>query len=126
MRLLTGSTKGTKAQQGLRPTDIKPPDHSVFDSKDVVDHLIGQEIPFEIAHHLMYFDDHFLFGVFGKCDRLDVRIDQSPLSRPITAHSFAPMDVPSFHTVCPNHIFVQRGEDCFHFASVEAIVDLPQ
>jgi len=36
----------------LCPPDIKPPDQSVFDPKDVPDHLINKEIPFEIAHHL--------------------------------------------------------------------------
>jgi hypothetical protein len=55
--------------------DIKPPDQSVFDLKDVPDHLIDEEIPFEIAHHLVHLDDHFRFWAFRKRNRLDMRID---------------------------------------------------
>ena len=31
---------------------VRPPDHSVFDPKDAPEHLINEESPFEIAHHL--------------------------------------------------------------------------
>ena len=65
------------------PPDVKPPDQSVFDPKDVPDHFIGEEIPPEIAHHLMHFDDHFRFWAFRKRNRLDVRIDHCPLPRPV-------------------------------------------
>jgi hypothetical protein len=57
------------------PPDVKPPDQSVFDPKDVPDHFIGEEIPSEIAHRLMHFDDHFRLWAFRKRNRLDVRID---------------------------------------------------
>jgi hypothetical protein len=39
-----------------------------------------------------------------------VRIDHCPLPRPVTAYSFAPVDMAPFHAVCPNDIFVQRCE----------------
>jgi hypothetical protein len=110
----------------LCAADIKPPDQSVFDPKDVSHHLIGKEIPFEIAHHLMHFYDHFRLGTLGKRNRLDVRIDHCPLLRPVTAYSFAPVDMPPFHAICPNYIFVQGCEHRLHVASVEAIVDSPK
>ena len=110
----------------LGAPDIKPPDQSVFDLKDVPDHLIDEEIPFEIADHLMHLDDHFSFWALRKPNRLDVRIDHCPLPRPVTAYSFAPVDMAPFHAVCPNDIFVQGFEHRIHVASVEAIVDSPK
>ena len=70
------------------PPDIKLPDQSVFDPKDVPDRLIEEEIPFE--HHLMHLDDHFRLWAFRKRNRLNVRIDHCPLPRPVIAYSFAP------------------------------------
>jgi len=103
--------------------DVKPLDASVFDLKNVPDHLVGEEVPFEIPHHLMRFDDHFLSCAFRKRNRLDVGIDHCPLPRPIAAHSFAPADMSAFHAICPNYIFVQGCENRLHVASIEAIVD---
>jgi hypothetical protein len=59
------------------------------------------------VHHLVHFDSHLPFGSFRKRYRLDVRIYRCPLARPVTADSFAPVDVPSLHAVCPNDIFMQ-------------------
>jgi hypothetical protein len=89
----------------------------------VPDHFIGEEIPSEIAHHLMHFDDHFCFWAFRKRNRLDVRIDHCPLPRPVIAYSFAPVDMAPFHAICPNDIFVQGCEHRLHVARIEAIVD---
>src|SRR6516164_5183094 len=68
-----GATRSTGIAS--MPPDVKPPDQSVFDPKDVPDHFIGEEIPSEIAHRLMHFDDHFRLWAFRKRNRLDVRID---------------------------------------------------
>jgi hypothetical protein len=71
----------------------------------------------------MHLDDQFGFWAFRKRNRLDARIDGCPLSRPVTSHSFAPVNMAPFHSVCPNDIFVQGREHCLHVASIEAIVD---
>ena len=88
-------------QSALAVPDIKPSDQPVFDPKDVPDHLIGEKIPFEITHYLMYFDDHFRICAFRKRNRFDARIDHCPLSRPVATYSFAPVDMAPFHAVCP-------------------------
>ncbi len=103
--------------------NIKPSHKSVFDPENVPNHLIGEKIPFEIAHHLMHFDDHFGVLPFRKRNWLDVRIDHCPLPRPVTAYSFAPVDMTPFHAICPTDIFVQGGKHRLYVASIEAIVD---
>ena len=110
----------------LCPQNVKPPHKSIFDSKAMLDHLIDKEIPFEIVHHLVHFDSHLPFGAFRKRYRLDVRIYGCPLARPVAADSFAPVDVPSFHAVCPNDIFMQGCEHRLDVASVEEIIESPK
>jgi hypothetical protein len=105
------------------PRNVKPTDQPVFDPKDVPDHLIDEEIPFEIAHYLMHLDDYFRFSAFRKRNRLDVRVDHRPLPRPVTAHAFAPVDMAPFHAVCPSDILVQGCEHRLNVACVEAIID---
>jgi hypothetical protein len=88
----------------------------------VTDHLIRQEIPVEIAHDLMDLYDHFAFGTSRERDRLDMRIDHRPLTRPVAAHLGTSVDVTTFHAVCPNDILVHGCEHGLHIASVEAVV----
>lgn len=107
----------------LRRSDIKPPDQPVFEAKNVPDHLIGEEIPFEIAHHLVHLDDYFRFRAFGKRHRLDARVDHCPLPRPVAPYFFSPVDIAPLHTIRPNDIFVQGCKHRLHVASVEAIVN---
>ena len=89
----------------------------------MLDHLIDKEIPFEIVHHLVHFDSHLPNGAFRKRYRIHVRIYRCPLARPVTADSFAPVDVPSLHAVCPNNIFMQGCEHRLDVASVEGIIE---
>src|SRR5215470_1746467 len=89
----------------------------------MLDHLIDKAIPFEVVHDLVDFDSHLPFGAFRKRYRLDVRINRCPLARPVTADSFASVDVPSLHAVCPNDILMQGREHRLDVASVEEIVE---
>jgi hypothetical protein len=54
----------------------------------------------------MDFDNHFTFRTLSELERLDVRIDRRPLTRPVHAHSLASMDMPASHAICPNDILV--------------------
>src|SRR6266852_5842976 len=107
----------------LRAADIKALDQAVFDSKHVIDHLIREKIPVEVAHDLMDFDNHFPFGTVGERNRLDVRIDHRPLTCPVAAHFVASLDMAAFHAICPNDILVHGCKHRLHVTSVEAAVN---
>jgi hypothetical protein len=67
----------------------------------------------------MNFDNDFSFAVGRDLDRLDMRIDDRPLTFPIAAHLITPVDVATFHSICPNDIGMHGRENALDLAAVE-------
>jgi hypothetical protein len=84
---------GRAEARGLLASDIKALNQSLFDSKDVADLLIREEIAIEIVHHLMNLDDDFPFGAGREFDRLNAGRDRRPLAGPVGAHSISSVDM---------------------------------
>src|SRR5437764_8692035 len=71
----------------------------------------------------MNFDCDFPFAVGRDFDRLDMRIDDCPLTFPITAHLITPVHVATFHSICPNDIGMHGRENALDLAAVEEGID---
>src|SRR6266702_6165322 len=82
-------------------TNVETSDEAAFKLKDVPDHLIEQQLSLQVADELMDFNDHPVIRAIGKADRLDVRIDGRPLSRPILPDTILLMDIAAFHPIRP-------------------------
>jgi hypothetical protein len=78
-----------------------------------------------VMHNLMNFDNQFPLAVWRDLDGLDMRIDDRPLTFPIAAHLIAPVDVATFHSICPNHIGMHGREDSLDLATIEEFIDSP-
>src|SRR5215813_9757428 len=48
-----------------------------------------------------------------------MRIDDRPLAFPIAAHLIAPVDVATFHSICPNDLGMHGRENALDVAAVE-------
>jgi hypothetical protein len=99
-------------------------DQTVFDSKDMADCFVREEIAVQIAHNLMNFHNDLTIGTFGEPNRVDMRIDHSPLPAPVAAHSRATVDMTTFHAIRPNYVLAHGRKHKLHIASVEPIVKL--
>ena len=56
---------------------------------------------------------------------LHMRIEDRPLAFPIAAHPIAPVDVATFHSICPNHIGMHGRKDSLDVATIEELIDSP-
>src|ERR1700746_3668609 len=52
-----------------------------------------------------------------------MRIDHRPLAHPIATDAVASVNMPTFHSICPDDILVHCHEHILHVASVEPIVE---
>src|ERR1700758_1559841 len=103
--------------------NIEALDQAIFEPENMHDHLIKQQLAFEVVYDLVDVRDHFLLRADGEADRLDVRIDHRPLTGPVAAHAFATVDVPSFHSVGPGDVVAHGCKHRVHVAGVETGVD---
>ena len=83
-----------------------------------------ERFAFEIADGLSDFCDDRAIRTSMKAYRLDVRTDHGPLARPVLAHGLAAMHVATVHTVGPNDIIGERGQNAVYVPRIEAIVDV--
>jgi hypothetical protein len=94
----------------------------VFDRVYVFDHTVQEQISRKIAHYLVDSDDDTPGTVGTESNGVDVRIDESPLLRPVLTHTIMPVDCPAFHSVWPFHVDVHGGERTFKVARIECRV----
>src|ERR1700746_2312889 len=52
-----------------------------------------------------------------------MRIDHRPLAHPIATDAVPSVNMPTFHSICPDDILVHCREHILHVASVEPIVE---
>src|SRR5438309_3013349 len=50
-------------------------------------------------------------------------IDDPPLARPIATHTIPSVNMPTFHSICPDDVLMHRREHRLHIASVKPIVE---
>lgn len=70
----------------------------------VLDHPIQKGISIKIANYLVNSDYHSACRVHVETHRLDVRVEDAPLPRPIFPHSSPAVNRTTFHSVRPFHI----------------------
>src|SRR5579884_165621 len=85
--------------------------------------LLLQEITLTVTHYLVNFYDHAAVTARRDLERLDMRINDCPLTLPIAAHLIASVDVTTFHSVCPSYIGVHGREDGLDVALIEQRID---
>ena len=82
-------------------------------------HLIEQHLAFEVMHDLVDVDSDFILTASRISDRLNVRIDHRPLTRPVAAHAIPSMNVAAFHSICPCDILAHGCKYRLHVTGVK-------
>src|SRR5262245_62125345 len=111
------------AEASLWLSDLHVLDKTTFYQVDVLDHALRNDIPFQVADHLMNFNDRTPHLIGVEADRFDVRINRRPLSRPVFADALTPIHTPAFPTVRPINIRAQRSQNSVNVAGIERAVD---
>src|SRR5690349_7546563 len=109
-----------------RHADSKTFNQSALDPEDMADHPVCQQLPCQVAHHLVDCDNDVAICLDVEPHRSDMRIDQGPLPGPVAADSVVPVDGAAVHAVRPDDIPVQDSEDRFHVTSIETIIEMLQ
>src|SRR5580704_8652345 len=120
------SRKREDELNSLRAANVEPLDQPVFQPENVPHHVIEQHVALEIAHRLMHLNNHLTPVTLRKAHRLHCRVDHLPLPLPIAANAFAPVNVPTFHPIRPQHIFMHTRQHPLHITSVEPSINLLQ
>src|SRR5712671_1741883 len=95
-------------------TDVETSDQAVFDAKNMVYHLVGQQLAREVAHGLMDPHDGFCAGVRRESHRLDMRVDHRPLAGPVATNFEVSLHVATVLAVRPQDVCVQESQDAFN------------
>src|SRR5437868_1486226 len=106
--------------------DIETLDASVFNSKDMLHDLVGQQLAVATAHDLADLGRDLALGSGREAHRLDVRIDALPLARPVLPHTFVPGNVPALPAVRPQDVVVQGRQDRLDVPRVEPLIEALQ
>src|SRR5258707_11325784 len=94
--------------------------------KNVSNRRVNQQVSIQVAHNLVYIDHYLAIWPDGELYGFDMRIDQGPLPGPIFSDTFAPVNMSSFHPICPNHTFLHRGKRAFQIPGMETFVEALQ
>src|SRR5215470_253999 len=112
------------AEASLRLSDFHVLDQTAFYQVDVLDHALRNDIPFQVADHLMNFNDRAPHLIGAEADRFDVRINRRPLARPVITDGLAAIHTPAFPTIRPINIRAHGGQDSVNVAGIERAVDV--
>ena len=84
--------------------------------------LVGKHGTCQIAHDLMHVDQNprSVLGIKG--DRLDMRVDLTPLLGPVRANFVRSVDKTAFERFRPCHVGSHEGESGTHVARVESCI----
>ena len=83
---------------------------------------IGNHGSSQVAHDLMHIDQNMPGILRVKRNRLDVRIDLTPLLRPVSANLFWSTDKTAFERFRPSHVRGHEGKGGVDVARVEGSV----
>src|SRR5262245_48914315 len=87
------------------------------------DQALRDNIPFQVADHLMDFNDSSSRLIGIEADRFDVRIDRRPLARPVITNAIVSIHTPAFPTIRPINIRAHESQDSVDVAGIEGVVD---
>src|SRR5437879_371451 len=105
-----------------RLSDLHLSDQAVLDHVDVLNHLICQHAALTVADDLMDIDHGTSTVVSAEALRLDVGINQAPLSGPVVPHRVLAVQIATFHSVRPVHVWVHRPQSPFDVSIIERLV----
>ncbi len=88
----------------------------------MLDGLIEDDFAVQVADELMNVRDNSAIRLSFEAQRLDDRVDQIPLARPVFADTLMAADSAAFHAVGPIHIGMQKEQQKIQVALVESIV----
>src|SRR5262245_8377813 len=109
-----------------RLPDLHVLDQTAFYQVDVLDHALRNDIPFQVADHLMNFNDRAPHLIGVESDRFDVRINRRPLARPVITDVLAAIHTPAFPTIRPIDIRAHGGQDSVNVSGIERAVDVSE
>jgi hypothetical protein len=115
-----GKWETRRVFHGSNPAYIKPLDQTTLKLKNVHHHLIDKQLALKVMHNLVHFDDDLSIGTDGESHRLDVRIDNRPLTRPVAAHAIPSMNVAAFHPVGPRDVFPHGRKHGFYIPGIKS------
>src|SRR4029453_16489973 len=110
------------AGTGLRTADLPSPDVAVLKLVDVLDRLIDEHFPTQVAHNLVHAHRDASIGFTREGLRLNLRIEHGPLPPPVVPHPFDAFNPAAFPSIGPGHLWMQSGENALEIASVEGRV----
>lgn len=85
----------------------------------MLDHAIEKDRARQVFYDLVNVDCNSTGRVFAETDWIDMRIDNAPLARPVSADAFMPMDHATFHAVGPNYVRCHGGESAIDITRIE-------
>jgi len=94
-------------------------DEAVFESENVEDFAVEEDIPLKALDELVDADAELTFGVGGDRERFDVGIELGPLASPVGADLFFANDLAALGGFGPGDVFGHEGEGCIDVAVVE-------
>ena len=88
----------------------------------MVNDCVKKDVSFQVTDNLVHFDNHAIILIALDAQRIDVRIENVPLTGPVVAYRFTSMDVPALHSVCPFHCGMHACQDGIDTPFVEVAI----
>ncbi len=102
--------------------NLHPANQATVNRVDMLDHPIEQKLSSQIPDHLMNSDHYSSRLIHLKVHGIDMRIDQTPLPRPVCSDSRVAVDDSAFHAVRPLDVRLHRRQRAINVAGVECCV----